>query len=112
MTRAHFLGRCVGVAAASLAGCSPPTEPAWNGVEPSDRLELHKTEAEWRALLSPAAFAVLFEEWTEPAESSPLTNERRDGIYLCAACLIPLFQSALKYDSDTGWPTFSAALEG
>jgi peptide-methionine (R)-S-oxide reductase len=73
--------------------------------------DVHKTEAEWRALLSPDQFSVLFEEATEPPGSSPLNLEHRNGTYLCAACWIPLFPSALKYDSGTGWPSFYDAIE-
>lgn len=73
----------------------------------SDIEPLHKSKAEWRLLLAPAAYAVLFEAATEPAFSSPLDSEKRDGTYLCAACLLPLFASRNKYDSGTGWPSFT-----
>lgn len=65
-----------------------------------------KTVAEWKSLLSPAAYAVLFEEDTEPSGSSPLNDEKREGTFLCAACFNPLFDSATKYESGTGWPSF------
>ena len=67
---------------------------------------LRKTRAQWKALLPPQAFAVLFEEDTEPAGSSPLNDEKRKGTFVCAACFLPLFDSAHKYDSGTGWPSF------
>jgi len=67
---------------------------------------LRKTRAQWKALLPPQAFAVLFEEATEPAGSSPLNDEKRKGTFVCAACFLPLFDSAHKYDSGTGWPSF------
>jgi len=67
---------------------------------------LRKSTAEWKALLAPQAFAVLFEEDTEPAGSSPLNDEKRKGTFVCAACFLPLFDSAHKYDSGTGWPSF------
>jgi peptide-methionine (R)-S-oxide reductase len=66
--------------------------------------------AAWRPLLSAAAFEVLFEEATERPYSSPLNDEKRVGRYHCAACYSPLFSSAAKYDSGTGWPSFTEAL--
>jgi peptide-methionine (R)-S-oxide reductase len=71
-----------------------------------------KTEAEWRELLGPRAFAVLFRDGTERAFSSPLDREKRPGTYLCAACFLPLFHSAAKFDSGTGWPSFYEPLAG
>lgn len=65
----------------------------------------------WRARLSPEAYGVLFEHDTEYPGSSPLDAETRAGQYLCAACYLPLFSSAHKYDSGTGWPSFWQAIE-
>ncbi|MGV0975894.1 MAG: peptide-methionine (R)-S-oxide reductase, partial [Azonexus sp.] len=67
---------------------------------------LTKTRDEWRKLLPPDAYHVLFEEGTERAGSSPLNEEKRDGTFICAACGQPLFDSAHKYESGTGWPSF------
>lgn len=67
---------------------------------------LNKTRDEWRKLLSPAEYNILFEEGTEPSGSSPLNDEKRTGIFICAACYLPLFSSATKYESGTGWPSF------
>ena len=67
---------------------------------------LKKSRDEWARLLPHPAYAVLFEEDTEPPGSSPLNGEKRDGTYICAACFLPLFDSATKYDSGTGWPSF------
>lgn len=66
----------------------------------------------WRDLLPPDRYRVLFEEATEPAWSSPLDREKRDGTFVCAACYLPLFASADKYDSGTGWPSFTMPLPG
>jgi peptide-methionine (R)-S-oxide reductase len=74
--------------------------------------KLHKPAAEWRRILTPEAYAVLFEEATERAGTSPLNHERRRGTFLCAACRLPLFASDAKYESGTGWPSFFQALEG
>ena len=67
---------------------------------------LKKTEAQWRELVSPAAFRVLFEESTEAPGSSLLNAEKRAGTFVCAACQLPLFSAAHKYESGTGWPSF------
>jgi peptide-methionine (R)-S-oxide reductase len=67
---------------------------------------LKKSEAEWKALLSRDSYRVLFEEDTEPSGSSPLNEEHRPGTYICAACYLPLFDSATKFESGTGWPSF------
>ncbi|HEY5762989.1 MAG TPA: peptide-methionine (R)-S-oxide reductase MsrB [Rhodocyclaceae bacterium] len=68
--------------------------------------ELKKPAAEWRQRLSSERFAVLFQEATERPFSSPLNDEKRDGTFVCAACANPLFDSAQKFDSGTGWPSF------
>jgi peptide-methionine (R)-S-oxide reductase len=73
---------------------------------------LTKTPEEWRALLSPQAYAVLFEEATERAGSSPLDREKRAGTFVCAACFLPLFESRDKFDSGTGWPSFTQPIAG
>ena len=82
-------------AAASLA-----TDPRW-------RLD----QAEWKRRLPPAAFSVLRQEGTERPFSSPLEHEKRRGTYLCAGCRLPLFSSAAKFDSGTGWPSFWQPLQ-
>src|SRR5687767_100510 len=68
-------------------------------------VRLERSKAEWRKLLPPAAYAVLFEERTEAPFSSPLDKEKRQGAYACAACHLPLFSSRAKFDSGTGWPS-------
>jgi peptide-methionine (R)-S-oxide reductase len=64
------------------------------------------SDAEWKRRLSPQAYAVLRKESTERAGSSPLDKEKRKGIYACAGCGHPLFSSAAKFESGTGWPSF------
>jgi len=73
--------------------------------------EVVKSEAEWRRLLTPQQFAVLREEDTERAWSSPLNQEHRLGVYRCAGCGLPVFSSATKFESDTGWPSFWTPLD-
>ncbi len=72
----------------------------------AETFEVTLTEAEWRARLTPQQYAVLREEDTEPAGSSPLDHEKRSGTFHCAGCDLPLYASAAKYDSGTGWPSF------
>jgi len=71
-----------------------------------------KAKQEWREVLGPDRYSVLFEEGTERAGTSPLNTEKREGTYLCAACRQPLFESSAKYDSGTGWPSFYAPIPG
>jgi peptide-methionine (R)-S-oxide reductase len=75
------------------------------------RFELALSDTEWRARLSPAAYAVLRHAATERAYTSPLLNEHRKGIFACAGCALPLFASATKFDSGTGWPSFWQPLQ-
>lgn len=70
--------------------------------------KLKKTPEEWRALLTPEQFHVMFEKGTERAFSGALVNNHDDGIYHCAACNAPLFTSDTKFESGSGWPSFFA----
>lgn len=70
------------------------------------------TDAEWRAMLTPAQYQVLRQQGTERAFSSPLLNEHRKGIFACAGCDLPLYSSETKFDSGTGWPSFWQPLKG
>jgi peptide-methionine (R)-S-oxide reductase len=70
------------------------------------KFELMLSDAEWRRRLTPQQYAVLRKEDTERPGSSPLNKEKRKGTYACAGCGLPLFSSATKYDSGTGWPSF------
>ncbi len=73
---------------------------------------LKLTKDEWRKRLSPAAYDVLREEGTERPGASPLNAEKRPGVFVCAGCDLPLFTSAMKFDSGTGWPSFFTAIPG
>jgi peptide-methionine (R)-S-oxide reductase len=73
---------------------------------------LKKSLAEWQKLLSPASFNVMFQEGTERSFSSPLLDEHRPGTFVCAACFLPLFASTSKFDSGTGWPSFTQPIDG
>jgi len=65
---------------------------------------------DWDADLTPEQNYILKQEGTEPPGSSPLNNEKREGAYHCAGCDIKLFESGMKFDSGTGWPSFFKSL--
>ena len=70
------------------------------------RFAVTRTPAEWRRLLGPQRYAILREGGTERPFTSPLNKESRKGLFVCAGCAQPLFSSATKFDSGTGWPSF------
>src|SRR5919197_2378223 len=124
MQRRKFL---LGLAAAPLlARAAPPANmkeiealqknwksflPAGASVpSPSEPLKLSKDE--WKKRLPPESYKVLREEGTERAGTSPLNDEKRPGIFACAGCGLPLFTSAMKYESGTGWPSFFTTIPG
>lgn len=76
----------------------------------SEDFKVKKTEAEWRAELSPEQYHVTREHGTERAFTHPLNVEKRNGIYHCVACGQPLFDASTKYDSGSGWPSFFAPI--
>lgn len=72
----------------------------------TNRDPISKTDAEWKAELTPEQYHVLRKHGTERAFTSPLNNEKRKGMFACAGCGNPLFRSDAKFDSGTGWPSF------
>ena len=79
---------------------------------PSAAEPLKLSQDEWKKRLLPEAFHVLRKEGTERAGSSPLDREKRPGVFVCAGCELPLFTSAMKFDSGTGWPSFFTTIPG
>jgi peptide-methionine (R)-S-oxide reductase len=80
--------------------------------DPARAEKLNKPISEWRRLLPPEAYAVLFEEATERPYSHELNAEKRPGTFVCAACGLPLFTSVAKFESGTGWPSFTQPIPG
>jgi len=72
---------------------------------------LNLSESEWRKRLNPEQFHVLREAGTEPAFSGRFTDNKADGLYLCAGCKLELFDSADKFDSGSGWPSFTRPID-
>jgi peptide-methionine (R)-S-oxide reductase len=106
MNRRHFVAAITAVLAGHrLATAAGPEDPI-----KIEKLKL--SEEEWRKRLTHEQFAVLRQEATERAGSSPLNNEKRKGHFVCAGCALPLFTSATKYESGTGWPSFYAPIAG
>ena len=108
VTRRGFFGSAaafaVGGGALLLFGRSD------GAAEAAERFEVSRTPAEWRRILGPQRYAVLREAHTERAGSSPLNNEHRRGAFLCAGCNLPVYSSAAKFESGTGWPSFTRPL--
>ncbi len=114
MRRRSFLQQALALGAVALLG-----RPALAGAgavmlrETDQPIQpLRKSRAEWRQLLPEPAYRVLFEERTERSGTSPLNAEKRPGTFVCAACFFPLFASHAKFESGTGWPSFTASLPG
>jgi len=70
-----------------------------------------KSDAEWRAKLTPEQYKVTRQHGTERAASSPLNDEKREGVFACVCCGAPLFASDAKYDSGSGWPSFTSPVD-
>jgi peptide-methionine (R)-S-oxide reductase len=108
MTRRGWLSWLSGLGLTGMAASAASDKklaalPA--GIEP-----VKLSDAQWKERLSPAQYAVLRQEGTERPFTSPLNDEKRKGRYLCAGCDWPLFTSEMKFDSGTGWPSFTATL--
>ncbi len=90
--------------AAAFSAKAETMNPDASAIPDYDKWRL--SEKEWKARLDGEAYAVLRKEATERPWTSPLNNEKREGIYACAGCGYDLFSSDAKFDSGTGWPSF------
>lgn len=79
---------------------------------PEDMTDQRKSESEWRDKLTPEQYRILREAGTERPFTGDLLNNKDKGTYRCAACGEPLFDSESKYDSGSGWPSFTAPVGG
>ena len=104
LIRRRLLALAGAGAAAIPFGCTSAESEA------AQRFEVTLTDAEWRKRLTPAQYRVLRQAGTERAFTSPLDREKRAGIFACAGCGLPLYSSRAKFDSGTGWPSFTAPL--
>jgi peptide-methionine (R)-S-oxide reductase len=91
-------GSAVAVGLLSFGRTGSATAPA--------HFPVNHTPAEWQRILGPQRYAILRQARTEHAFTSPLLNEHRKGLFVCAGCALPLFSSAAKFESGTGWPSF------
>lgn len=94
----------------SCARSAPPGSAAASG--DAGIAPLNKSDAEWKQILKPDVYGVLFEEDTERSGSSPLNAEHREGTFVCAGCYLPIFESKAKFESGTGWPSFTQPIAG
>jgi len=85
---------------------------AANATVPLPTEPLKLADEEWRKRLDSAQFYVLRKEGTERGGTSPLNDEKRPGVFVCAGCGLPLFTSEMKYESFTGWPSFFTTIPG
>ena len=107
MTRRNLFSLLAAVGLATdKADAAEPATPR------PDIVPLRLSDAQWRERLTPQQFAVLRQEGTERLGSSALNAEKRKGLFVCAGCELPLFQSQHKYESGTGWPSFHTPIEG
>ncbi|MFC4670151.1 peptide-methionine (R)-S-oxide reductase MsrB [Seohaeicola nanhaiensis] len=90
---------------------APMVAPATRLMAAGGSFEVNRTTAEWKAMLTPLEYAVMREESTEKAFSSPLHDSKAKGTYLCRGCELPLYSSKDKFDSGTGWPSFTRPLD-
>ena len=108
MHRRHWISALAGFfALGSAASRAQDKSASASTIKP-----LKKTAAEWKKLIAADRYHILFEEGTEPPGSSALNAEKRAGTFVCAACSLPLFDSAKKYESGTGWPSFWEPIAG
>ncbi len=108
ITRRALVGGGLMLGAGALAGFAG----WWTEAAQARAFPVQFSEDQWRRRLTPTQFAILRGKATERPFTSPLLHEKRKGRFLCAGCALPLFSSATKYDSGTGWPSFWQPLSG
>jgi peptide-methionine (R)-S-oxide reductase len=106
MTRRKFTALLAGLFASVRVAQAADPKPA------SDIQKVVLTDAQWKQKLAPEAYEVLRHEHTERAGTSPLNGEHRKGTFVCAGCDLPLLTSEQKFESGTGWPSFTSYIAG
>ena len=109
MHRRTFLA-VLSSAPVALAACAAGADEQSQARSTKPAFEVTKTDAEWRKLLTKDQYQVLRKHDTERPGSSPLDGEHRPGTFHCAGCDLPLYASQTKFDSGTGWPSFTTPL--
>ena len=92
-----------------ILGCQGNSQN--NNLKTKKEYTIFKTDAEWRAELSQMSYYVLRKSGTERAFSGPLNYNKKKGLYVCAGCETPLYESKYKYESGSGWPSFDRGIE-
>jgi peptide-methionine (R)-S-oxide reductase len=110
-TRRQFAIGAATLAASALVVALVDRFSAAETAHAGETFEVNHTPEEWKTLLTPEQYAVLREADTERPFTSPLNHEKRDGIFACAGCDLPLYESKTKFDSGTGWPSFYAPID-
>ncbi|HZI20055.1 MAG TPA: peptide-methionine (R)-S-oxide reductase MsrB [Pyrinomonadaceae bacterium] len=114
MKRRAFISRGLAFGAFALtfgaAGAAAPAPGATRQKRGGPAGKISRTDAEWRRMLSPAQYRVMRQKGTEAPGSSPLNKLFAPGTYVCAGCELPLFSSKTKFETNTGWPSFWAAV--
>ena len=112
MSKNALIAGLAGLGAAAALVVSRPaqraTDTAWAAGKKSTKMieKVEKSDAEWRKILTPIQYQVLREKGTERAFTGAYWNNHAKGVYRCAGCGLELFDSATKFESGTGWPSF------
>ncbi|MBA2304112.1 MAG: peptide-methionine (R)-S-oxide reductase MsrB [Acidobacteria bacterium] len=111
MQRRAFLVASMALLPVAFIGCAAGAEETAPQETGTKRFEVTRTEEEWRKSLTGDQFRILRKHDTERPGSSALNDEHRAGTYHCAGCDLPVYSSTAKFESGTGWPSFTAPLE-
>ncbi|GGX03234.1 peptide-methionine (R)-S-oxide reductase MsrB [Aquimarina muelleri] len=103
----HLILACLGVL---IISCTSNAQK--NTIKKDKKYAVSKANAEWKEILSSEQYYILRQAGTERPFSSPLNKIYTPGVFHCAACNTPIYESKYKFDSGTGWPSFDRAIDG